>query len=57
LLGQIPLESKLREGGDVGEPIVVTDPTSDVALAFTALAKTVAAQGPARVYRQELKLL
>jgi ATP-binding protein involved in chromosome partitioning len=57
LLGQIPLESKLREGGDIGEPIVVTEPTSDVALAFTALAKTVAAQGPARVYRQELKLM
>ncbi len=57
LLGQIPLEAKLREGGDVGEPIVVTNPTSEVALAFTALAKTVAAQGPARVYRQELKLM
>jgi ATP-binding protein involved in chromosome partitioning len=57
LLGQIPLESKLREGGDVGEPIVVTDPTSEVALAFTQLAKTVSAQGPARVYRQELKLM
>ncbi len=57
LLGQIPLEAKLREGGDVGEPIVVTDPGSEVAQAFAALAKTVAAQGPARVYRQELKLM
>jgi len=26
LLGQIPLDTKLREGGDVGEPIVVTIP-------------------------------
>jgi len=57
LLGQIPLEAKLREGGDVGQPIVVTNPESDVAQAFTALATTVAAQGPARVYRQELKLM
>ena len=57
LLGQIPLDSKLREGGDVGEPIVVSDPESEVAKAFVALAKTVAAQGPARVYRQELKLM
>jgi ATP-binding protein involved in chromosome partitioning len=57
LLGQIPLEANLREGGDVGEPIMVSDPDSDVARAFTSLAQTVAAQGPARVYRQELKLM
>ena len=56
LLGQVPLEAALREGGDVGAPIVVTDPTSESARAFRALAKTVAAQGPARVYRQELRL-
>ncbi len=57
LLGQIPLESKLREGGDVGQPIVVSHPESEVAQAFVALAAKVAAQGPARVYRQELKLM
>jgi ATP-binding protein involved in chromosome partitioning len=56
LLGRIPLESALREGGDVGAPIVVTHPESEAAKAFTALAQTVAAQGPARVYRQELRL-
>jgi ATP-binding protein involved in chromosome partitioning len=56
LLGQIPLDTKLREGGDVGEPIVVHDPGSEVALAFKALATTIVNQGPARVYRQELKL-
>ena len=56
LLGQIPLDTKLREGGDVGEPIVVHDPDSEVALAFKALAATIVSQGPARVYRQELKL-
>jgi ATP-binding protein involved in chromosome partitioning len=57
LLGQIPLETKLREGGDQGEPVVVAAPESEVAQAFVALAKAVAAQGPARVYRQELKLV
>jgi ATP-binding protein involved in chromosome partitioning len=57
LLGQIPLEIKLRQGGDTGAPVVVTDPQSEVAQAFVALAKAVAAQGPARVYRQELKLV
>ena len=56
LLGQIPLDTKLREGGDVGEPIVVHDPESEVSLAFRALAATIVSQGPARVYRQELKL-
>jgi ATP-binding protein involved in chromosome partitioning len=56
LLGQIPLDTKLREGGDVGEPIVVHDPESEVSLAFRALASTIVSQGPARVYRQELKL-
>jgi ATP-binding protein involved in chromosome partitioning len=57
LLAQIPLETRLREGGDSGEPVVVSSPDSEVARAFTALAATVAAQGPARVYRQELKLV
>jgi ATP-binding protein involved in chromosome partitioning len=57
LLAQIPLEMKLREGGDSGQPVVVSAPDSEVAQAFRALAHTVAAQGPARVYRQELKLV
>ncbi len=57
MLGQVPLESALRVGGDEGLPIVVTHPESESALAFRALAARIAAQGPARVYRQELKLL
>lgn len=57
LLGQIPLETALREGGDCGEPIVVSQPQSESAVAFGELAVRVASQGPARVYRQELKLL
>jgi ATP-binding protein involved in chromosome partitioning len=56
LLAQIPLDPRLRAGGDVGEPVVVTHPDSDVARAFVDLAATIAAQGPARVYRQELTL-
>ena len=57
LLAQIPLESALRSGGDSGEPIVVTTPDSEAAQAFVGLAQRVAAQGPSRVYRQELKLV
>ncbi len=57
LLGQIPLETPLREGGDVGVPLVVGHPESEAARAFAALATRVAAQGPARVYRQELRIV
>jgi ATP-binding protein involved in chromosome partitioning len=57
MLGQVPLESALRIGGDEGMPIVVSHPESESAQAFRALAQRIAAQGPARVYRQELKLL
>ena len=57
LLGQIPLETPLREGGDQGRPVVVSHPESEAARAFAELAARVAAQGPARVYRQELRLL
>ena len=57
LLAQIPLEVALREGGDQGEPVVVAHPESESARAFVALANRVVAQGPARVYRQELRLM
>jgi ATP-binding protein involved in chromosome partitioning len=56
LLGQVPLVPALREGGDEGRPITVSDPTSEASAAFDAIAQRVIAQGPARVYRQELRL-
>jgi ATP-binding protein involved in chromosome partitioning len=56
LLGQVPLVTALREGGDVGAPVTVTDPDGEVALAFEAIAKRVDALGPSRVYRPELKI-
>jgi ATP-binding protein involved in chromosome partitioning len=56
LLAQLPLVVSLREGGDVGVPAVVADPTGEVAAAFDVLASRIAAQGPARVYRRELRL-
>ncbi len=57
LLGQVPLDIELREGGDQGRPISATNRTKEVSAAFTAIATTIAAQGQARVYRQELKLV
>ena len=56
LLGQIPLETSLREGGDLGVPLVVSQPESEAARAFGDLASKVMSQGPARVYRQELRI-
>jgi ATP-binding protein involved in chromosome partitioning len=57
LLAQIPLDPRLREGGDVGRPVMVESPDGVVARAFDDLAAKIVAQGPARVYRQELKLV
>ncbi|MHA7305867.1 Mrp/NBP35 family ATP-binding protein [Arthrobacter sp. TMN-49] len=39
LLGQIPLDVALREGGDVGMPIVLTDPDSPAAQALLGIAQ------------------
>ena len=44
LLGCIPLEIALREGGDKGVPIVMSAPESASAQALTAIAKTIAAK-------------
>jgi ATP-binding protein involved in chromosome partitioning len=56
LLGRVPLVPALREGGDSGEPIMVTDVDGEAAQAFIALAERLVALGPARVYRRELTL-
>lgn len=56
LLGQVPLTPALREGGDEGVPIVVSDPGGEAAAAFFGLAGRLASLGPARVYRRELTL-
>jgi ATP-binding protein involved in chromosome partitioning len=44
LLGCIPLEISLREGGDRGIPIVVADPDSASAKALVAIAQQIAAR-------------
>ncbi len=38
LLGQIPLETKVREAGDAGVPIVLSEPDSPAAIALRAVA-------------------
>ena len=56
LLGQVPLVSAVRLGGDEGHPVMAVDPDSEAARAFRVIAEKLAALGPARVYRRELNL-
>ncbi len=44
LLGAIPLEMPVREGSDIGKPIVVSDPESAAAKELTAIAQRIAAK-------------
>lgn len=46
LLGEIPLDPKVREGGDHGRPVVVANPESPVTEAFVEIAKKVAELRP-----------
>jgi ATP-binding protein involved in chromosome partitioning len=41
-LGEIPIDPKIVEGGDSGEPIVVLDPQSEAAIAYVKIAEEVA---------------
>src|SRR5438445_13084636 len=38
LLGQIPIDQQVREGGDDGRPVVLADPSSPAAVALTEVA-------------------
>jgi ATP-binding protein involved in chromosome partitioning len=40
LLGSIPIDPRVREGGDLGVPIVIAEPDSPAAQAFEAIATT-----------------
>ena len=56
LLGQVPLVSELRAGGDEGRPIVVTDPDDEAARAFAAISERVDELGPKQIRHPELKI-
>jgi len=38
LLGEVPLDPRLREGGDSGQPLVLADPTAPASLVLTGIA-------------------
>jgi ATP-binding protein involved in chromosome partitioning len=44
LLGQVPIQPAIREGGDHGTPIVVADPNGEAARTFTAIAAALLAR-------------
>ena len=45
LLGQVPLDVRLREGGDNGTPLVLADPSAPAALQLTKVAESLAGKG------------
>lgn len=45
VIGEIPLDLHLREGGDLGRPIVAADPGSPSAHALSAVAETLVSHG------------
>jgi ATP-binding protein involved in chromosome partitioning len=51
LLGQIPIDQTVREGGDTGAPVVLTAPSSPAAQAMNAVADTLAARSRSLVGR------
>ena len=58
LLGQIPLLQALREGGDVGRPIIVADPDGEAATVFAEMARLLTEEYlPTRRYNEGLKLV
>ncbi|HEX4819752.1 MAG TPA: P-loop NTPase [Acidimicrobiales bacterium] len=58
LVGQVPLVPALREGGDTGAPIVVSEPDGDAARIFAAMAETIDVQLAPTIRRhRELKLI
>ena len=57
LLARIPLVPALREGGDVGRPIVAVDPDGEVAHVFADLAERIDTElAPKRIYNPQLKI-
>ena len=55
-LGQIPLYSPIRVGGDTGVPIAESEPESPAALAFLNVARRAAAQVSISSYRENVSV-
>ena len=53
-LGRIPIDQPIREGGDTGVPLVISNPDSPAAQAFFAAAERTAAQVSIQSYRKPI---
>jgi ATP-binding protein involved in chromosome partitioning len=53
MLGEVPIDSRVRAGGDEGQPIVVAAPESPAGQAFLAIAGRVAAE----ISKQNMRVL
>ena len=56
MLGQIPLVTALRAGGDVGVPVTLADPAGEASQAFDVVAKRVDTLGRGRITHPELTI-
>jgi ATP-binding protein involved in chromosome partitioning len=52
LLGRVPIEETLREGGDAGKPVVDSDPTAESARVLSAVAEHLDGRGRGLAGRQ-----
>jgi ATP-binding protein involved in chromosome partitioning len=57
LVGQVPLVPALRQGCDVGTPIVVADPAGEASTALELIADRLLALHPSKIHRPELRIL
>jgi ATP-binding protein involved in chromosome partitioning len=58
LVGRVPLVPALREGGDVGRPITVSEPDGEAAVAFADMARRIDEElAPTRRRHRELKIV
>ena len=58
LVGQVPLVPALREGGDVGTPIVVSEPEGEAAVAFAEMARRIDVElAPTRRRHRDLRVV
>jgi ATP-binding protein involved in chromosome partitioning len=51
LLGQVPLDQRVREGGDAGWPVLLADPDAPAAIALDRVVQTLASRQPSLVGR------
>jgi ATP-binding protein involved in chromosome partitioning len=55
-LGEVPLGMEVREAGDKGTPVVISEPSSPQAIAFMKVAEEVARQVSIEAMKPELKI-